>query len=204
MPIVSSDAALFKPQWRARALTHEPQLNPNSDASRASAGNAIAGLVITSKSSLALFAITRQCDDIDNYRKLARAIQSRPWSKPFNNTHELGDIISAEEMLADPEMKAFANEEIPRQRASGAIASAIAHHADPQRRKRHAQRHARNSRRNGRRRIRTVRKRPAAHVQPLRRATWLARRTDERITVRVGAATAKSSSSCPAPTYTPP
>ena len=53
-------------------------------------------------------------DDIDNYRKLTRELSEiTPVVETFQQyTQTEADIISAEEMLADPEMKAFANEEI--------------------------------------------------------------------------------------------
>ena len=53
-------------------------------------------------------------DDIDNYRKLTRELaEITPVVETFQQyTQTEADIISAEDMLADPEMKAFANEEI--------------------------------------------------------------------------------------------
>ena len=53
-------------------------------------------------------------DDIDNYRKLTRELSEiTPVVETFQRyTQTEADIASAEEMLSDPEMKAFANEEI--------------------------------------------------------------------------------------------
>ncbi len=53
-------------------------------------------------------------DDIDNYRKLTRELSEiTPVVETFQQyTQTETDISSAEEMLSDPEMKAFANEEI--------------------------------------------------------------------------------------------
>ena len=53
-------------------------------------------------------------DDIDNYRKLTRELSEiTPVVETFQRyTQTESDIISAEEMLSDPEMKVFANEEI--------------------------------------------------------------------------------------------
>ena len=53
-------------------------------------------------------------DDMDNYRKLTRELSEiTPVVDAFQNyTQTESDIVSAEEMLSDPEMKAFANEEI--------------------------------------------------------------------------------------------
>ena len=53
-------------------------------------------------------------DDMDNYRKLTRELSEiTPVVETFQNyTQTESDIVSAEEMLSDPEMKAFANEEI--------------------------------------------------------------------------------------------
>ena len=53
-------------------------------------------------------------DDIDNYRKLTRELaEITPVVETFQQyTQTEADIISAEDMLTDPEMKAFANEEI--------------------------------------------------------------------------------------------
>lgn len=53
-------------------------------------------------------------DDMDNYRKLTRELSEiTPVVETFQRyTQTESDIVSAEEMLSDPEMKAFANEEI--------------------------------------------------------------------------------------------
>ena len=53
-------------------------------------------------------------DDIDNYRKLTRELSEiTPVVETFQQyTQTETDISSAEEMLSDPEMKTFANEEI--------------------------------------------------------------------------------------------
>ena len=53
-------------------------------------------------------------DDIDNYRKLTRELSEiTPVVETFQQyTQTEADIASAEEMLSDPEMKTFANEEI--------------------------------------------------------------------------------------------
>lgn len=53
-------------------------------------------------------------DDIDNYRKLTRELaEITPVVETFQQyTQTEADISSAEDMLTDPEMKAFANEEI--------------------------------------------------------------------------------------------
>ena len=53
-------------------------------------------------------------DDIDNYRKLTRELSEiTPVVETFQQyTQTEADITSAEDMLSDPEMKTFANEEI--------------------------------------------------------------------------------------------
>ena len=131
--------------------------------------------------------------DLDRFRALSREHSEitpvvtlyRDWQKADN------DLAAAQDMLADPEMKAFGDEEAKaakvRMEALEAQLQSVLLPRDPERRTQYLRR---NSRRHRRRRIRIVRRRPPADVRALRgtqqvegrdhfrkpRATWAATR----------------------------
>ena len=106
--------SLFKPQWRARFDPTNRNSTPIQTLMKPSMRDKLNQLIDRHLEINQLLQSPDVTDDIDNYRKLTRELSEiTPVVETFQQyTQTEADIISAEEMLADPEMKAFANEEI--------------------------------------------------------------------------------------------
>ena len=112
-PIVSSDAAYLSPSG-ARFDPTNRNSTPIQTLMKPSMRDKLNQLIDRHLEINQLLQSPDVTDDIDNYRKLTRELSEiTPVVETFQQyTQTEADIISAEEMLADPEMKAFANEEI--------------------------------------------------------------------------------------------
>lgn len=114
--------------------------------------------------------------DIDHYRKLscehAEVGDVVALFQRFRQCED--DLLEAERLLADPEMKALAEEEMPRLLSELEYLETALQKALLPVDERPAQPLSRNPGGHGRRRIGPVRRRPFPHVHPLCRAATLA------------------------------
>ena len=119
--------------------------------------------------------------DMDQYRKLTREhAEIGPIVEQYGLWRQaLTDEATAQDLLADPSMRDFAEDEIGEARTRMAkIEGDLQTHAAAERPERRAQYLHRNPRGYRRRRIGAVRGRPAAHVSALRGAQPLVGRDD--------------------------